>query len=231
MQPLLSGIVGSVAYGLDHAGSDKDWLGVYAVPTTELFGLDLKAVDQKATVRVRDPDITLHEARKMALLLLAANPTASELLWLPEELYELRTALGDELIGLRTEVLSAPKVRGAYLQYATRQMPRLERAIDRAGTEVERDGVAKDARHLARILYQGIELYETGVLRVRLDDPGWFREFGDRVAKGHVFDALDLAASAERRMDRARSPLPEQPNRAAVDAWLRRVRLSFLAAA
>ena len=36
---ILSGIVGSTAYGLNNEGSDVDRLGVFAVPTRALFGL------------------------------------------------------------------------------------------------------------------------------------------------------------------------------------------------
>lgn len=49
-----------------------------------------------------------------------------ELVWLPDELYEVRTPLGDELIGIRGSFLSAQRVRDAYLGYATQQFRKLE---------------------------------------------------------------------------------------------------------
>ncbi len=43
MHVLLSGIVGSTAYGLAHAGSDIDRLGMFAAPTEQLHGLHRSA--------------------------------------------------------------------------------------------------------------------------------------------------------------------------------------------
>ncbi|MDO0929270.1 nucleotidyltransferase domain-containing protein [Streptomyces sp. TG1A-8] len=118
---LLSGIVGSTAYGLARAGSDVDRLGVFAVPTPELHGLHRPGESYVTT----GPDRTLHEAAKWCRLALGGNPTATELVWLPDELYEVRTPLGDELIGIRGSLLCAQRVRDAYLGYATQQFRRL----------------------------------------------------------------------------------------------------------
>ena len=72
MRILLQGIVGSTAYGLDHAGSDIDRLGVFAAPTTEFHGLRLP-IDKAATIVEHDPDSTLHEVRKYCLLAMSAQ--------------------------------------------------------------------------------------------------------------------------------------------------------------
>lgn len=218
---LLEGIVGSTAYGLAHAGSDIDRLGVYAAATTQFHGLDLP-IDRKASMVRRDPDRTLHEARKYCLLALSGNPTASELMWLPADLYEVRTPLGDDLISIRAAFLSAPKVRDAYLGYASQQLTRL------AGKDVRQQSpakIAKHARHLARLAHQGRELYETGVLRIRLDDPQWYLDFGLRVADD-VTVARDLLVDAEASFDAATSPLPELPDVDTVEDWLQKVRAS-----
>jgi predicted nucleotidyltransferase len=114
---LLSGIVGSTAYGLAHAGSDVDRLGVFAAPTEQLLGLHRPKESHVGTA----PDRTLHEAAKWCRLALGGNPTAMELVWLPAELYEVRTPLGDELTGIRTSLLCAQRVRDAYLGYARQQ--------------------------------------------------------------------------------------------------------------
>lgn len=39
---------------------------------------------------------------------------------------------------------------------------------------------------MARLVHQGLELHATGVLRIRLDDPDWYRRFGERVAGGKL---------------------------------------------
>jgi len=216
---LLSGIIGSTAYGLAGPGSDVDRLGVFAAPTARLHGLRAP----KESYVTTGPDTTLHEAAKWCRLALGANPTAWELVWLPEELYETRTALGDELIAIRSAFASAPRVRDAYLGYATEQFKRLER---RGGLDV-RKRAAKHARHLARLVHQGRTLYATGRVEVRLADPQWFLDFGERVAGGDLEPARRLLADAAAAFDATTTPLPDEPDTAAVEAWLRRVRAAY----
>src|SRR3954452_3424124 len=119
---LLSGIIGSTAYGLAREGSDVDRLGMFAAPTETLLGLHTPKESHVSTA----PDRTLHEAAKWCRLALAGNPTVMELVWLPVGLYEVLTPLGEELIGIRTSFLSAQRVRDAYLGYAVQQFRRLE---------------------------------------------------------------------------------------------------------
>jgi predicted nucleotidyltransferase len=143
---LLSGIVGSTAYGLAGPDSDVDRLGMFAAPAWELLGLSAPAQSRVTT----KPDATFHEAGKAARLILAGNPTAAELLWLPEDLYEARTPLGDEAIALRSSFLSAKRTRDAYLGYATQQFKKLLARADDAPSGKARHRAAKHARHLMR---------------------------------------------------------------------------------
>jgi hypothetical protein len=365
---LLSGIVGSTAYGLAGPDSDVDRLGIFTYDTERFFGLTDPADSHVST----KPDATFHEARKAAKLMLGCNPTASEILWLPNDLYEVRTPLGEEAIAIRSAFLSAGRVRAAYLGYAEQQFKRMKEKFEKlhqlqaaeagrgvrpesavpgreaeglqtmsyrlrqselleepravppgrsgpaqalrtggssgeAGTascsdvwdhpehvrhdlatpegsvpdlrasgrggrsrpqhggepgtsmpEVQprvgslfgRSGVAdprallptgapdglpdggdsyfrrlaKHARHLARLCFQGYNLYASGALTVRLEDPQWYRDFGVRVAAGGIDAAEDLLAHWEGQFDRAHSPLPDQPDERIVEDWLLRVR-------
>lgn len=216
MHVLLSGIVGSTAYGLAHAGSDLDRLGVFATPTEELHGLHRPAESHVTTA----PDRTLHEAAKWSRLALSCNPTASELVWLPDDLYETRTPLGEELIAIRRSFLSARAVRNAYLGYATQQFRKLA-TRDRTDARA-----AKAARHLVRLIEQGLALHETGELTIRLPDADRVRALGERYA-AHPTDAATLLATAEARFARP-GVLPATPDEAPVEAWLRRVRAAHL---
>ncbi|WP_091090380.1 nucleotidyltransferase domain-containing protein [Micromonospora nigra] len=224
MHLLLSGVVGSVAYGLAGPGSDVDRIGVFAAPTVAFHGLH----PPKESVVSTDPDVTQHEARKWCRLALGGNPTASELAWLPDECYETRTGFGDRLIAIRSAFLSAPRVRAAYLGYAGQQFRKLESRGDGTFSSDVRRRTAKHARHLARLVHQGRLLYATGVLEIRLADPHWFREFGDRVADGDLATARALLVGAERDFDRIRTPLPDRPDEAPVERWLRDVRAAHL---
>ncbi|WP_380277979.1 DNA polymerase beta superfamily protein [Kitasatospora purpeofusca] len=218
---LLSGIVGSTAYGLAHAGSDLDRLGLFAAPTEGLHGLHRPAESHVTTA----PDRTLHEAAKWCRLALACNPTASELVWLPDDLYEVRTPLGEELIAIRRSFLGARAVRDAYLGYATQQFRKL-RTRDTADPAT-RARAAKHARHLVRLLDQAVHLHEAGHNLVRLPDPERVRELGERIADAPDRAERLLAAAAE-RLDRP-GVLPDRPDERPADAWLRRVRAAHWA--
>lgn len=217
---LLAGIVGSTAYGLAGPDSDVDRLGMFAAPTYALLGLR-RPRESYVTSR---PDETFHEAGKAARLMLAANPTASELLWLPDELYDVRTPLGDEMRALRSSFLSAKRVREAYLGYATQQFRKLI-AHAEDGSSTAR--ASKHARHLMRLVDQGLGLYTTGHMSVRLTHPERYLEFGERVA-ADARVAVPFMADAEDRFTRQKTVLPDVPDTSAVEAWLLRVRRAFL---
>ena len=160
---LLSGIVGSTAYGFAHAGSDLDRLGLFATPTEELHGLHRPAESHVTTA----PDVTLHEAAKWCRLALSCNPTASELVWLPEDLYETVTPLGRELVGIRSSFLSAPAVRRAYLGYADQQFRKL---LTRDTTDpATRRRAAKHARHLVRACFRQVFQHNPVALELEVD--------------------------------------------------------------
>src|SRR5262249_58784284 len=133
-------------------------VGVAAGPASASPGRP-PPLDRRASIVEHDPDRTLHEARKYCRLALSGNPTVIDLMWLPDELYEIRTALGDELIAIRGAFLSAPRIRDAYLGYAVQQLQRLVNTDEREAPPAR---IAKHARHLARPTHQGRDLYATG---------------------------------------------------------------------
>lgn len=218
MDVILSGVVGSTAYGLAGPESDVDRLGFFAAPTIAFHGLHLPT----DTVVRRDPDATFHEARKAAKLMLGGNPTVTELLWLDS--YEVTTPLGQQLIDIRSAFLSSKRVRDSYFGYATQQLRRLVNTGEFQSKMRKR--VEKHARHLLRLLDQGYEVYSTGRLTIRVADPDRYMEFGRRVAEDHEVAKAALT-EAEEKFKLAKSPLPEQPDELTVESWLRRVRYEF----
>lgn len=211
---LLAGVVGSTAYGLAHAGSDVDRLGMFAAPTEDLHGLRRPPESVVGT----DPDRTFHEAGKTVRLLLGSNPTVSDLLWL--ESYETSTPLGEELVGLRRSLHSAKAVRGAYLGYADQQFRKLL-----GHTPAQRAKSAKHARHLVRLCRQAEQLHTTGSLVLRLADPEQVRRLGEAIADD-AERARPVLARTEAVLD-GPGVLPEAPDEAAAEDWLRRVRRAF----
>jgi len=219
---LLSGIVGSTAYGLDHADSDVDRIGMFARPTSDLLRLSQPA----ESYVYKDPsDSTWHEARKYLSLALKANPTITELLWLPA--YEATTDLGERLIEIRSNLLSARTVRNAYLGYSTAQLRKLKDRGDGSFSADTRKRTQKHGRHLHRLCQQGTALHATGQLTIRLtpEQVRACRDFGERVAEDtEVGDRM--ITEAEEIFDRP-GVLPAEPDLAAAEAWLLRVRREF----
>ena len=218
---LLGGIVGSTAYGLAGPASDVDRLGMFALPTLDLLRLD---TPQESHVS-KNPDATFHEAGKAVRLFLSGNPTAMELLWLPDDLYETRTPLGDEAIALRSAFLSAQRTKAAYMGYATQQFRKLQ-LRDEGSSRAEPGRIAKHARHLMRLVEQGFELYTTGRMQIRLTDPERYLAFGERV-EADPRAAAPFMAAAEERFASARTVLPSEPDYAAAEAWLIKIRKHF----
>jgi uncharacterized protein len=220
MNLLLEGVVGSTAYGLSTPTSDTDYAGIYVEPTASFLGLH-PPNQQRSTKTGRDgADATYHAMG----LILACNPSAMEVLWLEE--YSHLTADGEELVALRDRFLSASRVRKAFYGYATAQVVRMARH-ERADDPRR----AKNARHTMRLLWQGFQLYTTGVLPVRLPDPEPYFAFGERVsADPEAKVAQELLAEYESRFDEAVTVLPDAPDEAPLEDFLQRLRRAHLAA-
>jgi uncharacterized protein len=219
MNVILKGVVGSTAYGLGHADSDVDHLGIFVSATEEIVRLS----PPKDSIVTKDPDTTLHEAKKFVTLALNGNPSVSELLWL--DAYETMTEAGAGLVNLRRSFLSAPRVRSAYLGYATSQFGRLKERGDGSFSSDTRKRTEKHARHLVRLVEQGLQLYVTGELVVNLrssasgTSPDVIRAMGLKIAEDPSA-AHEYMVGAEKRFGRARTCLPDQPDRKAVNRWL-----------
>jgi uncharacterized protein len=222
---LLAGVVGSTAYGLAHEGSDVDRLGCYAAPTVQFHGLHPPLGKQASHVTTA-PDATYHEAGKLAALLLKANPTVTELLWLNS--HEVTTAAGRLLIAIRSSFLSARAVRDAYLGYATQQFRRIDNRGDGSFSADTKKRTAKHARHLWRLLHQGAGLHQTGRLTVWLppDQAVACLAFGERIEAGDLALARQALSDAEDMFNRP-GMLPDHPDEVAAERWLRSVRSAY----
>ncbi|MFJ4655352.1 DNA polymerase beta superfamily protein [Nocardia sp. NPDC088792] len=223
---LLEGVVGSTAYGLNTPASDLDYAGIYVQPTSSLLGLHPPAREHATRQGRGGADATYHELGKAMGLMLKCNPTASEILWL--DTHTAATDFGRELIGLRGCFLSARLVRESFFGYATSQFHRLvDRGRFQGSLETRRE---KHARHTMRLLWQGYELYTTGVLPIRVVDPDRYFEFGRRItADPEARAARELIAEYETKFETARTVLPEHADEAPLEDFLQRVRRAHLA--
>lgn len=207
---VLAGIVGSRAYGLDTPDSDTDVLGTFLAPTRSMLGLNPNVDASDVRHVAGGDDSTFHELGKFLRLAVKANPTVSELLWLEEGLYLARTEVGERLIGIRRDLLSAIGVRNAYLGYAASQVHRVQREF---ATENRRE---KAARHTWRLLDQGLQLWRTGTMTLKVDRDACFG-FGRRVADGDLDLLLDHFHDCEQAFDLEPTVLPAD-NRAGLEA-------------
>lgn len=206
-------IVGSRAFGLATEDSDVDIRGVYVAPTSAFWSL------RKPPEHVEgpDPERFSWEVERFCALALRANPNLLEVLHSPLVVHS--TALGEELVGLRSAFLSQLAYQ-TYSGYVLSQFKRIE-------ADLRRDGVPKwkHVMHLLRLLIAVRDLLGSGVLRI---DAGADRDRLLEVRAGAMawdeVEAWRLALHREADAAFARTPLPPGPDAAAVDAWLRSVR-------
>jgi hypothetical protein len=225
--PVLSGIVGSTAYGLAGPDSDIDRLAFAAAPTVAFHGLHLPI--GKAASRVgTNPDVTVHEIGKGVSLLLNANPTVTELLWL--DAYETSTDLGQELISMRGLLIGAGAARSAYLGYATSQFQRMKRRGDGTFSSNIRKRTAKHGRHLMRLCTQVRSLWVAGEMSVRVADPDRYHAFGQLLAENPekgMERAESLLLETATILNTQKTVLRAHPDFDAAEAFLRHVRATY----
>ena len=176
---ILRATVGSTVHGLHHGGQDdRDEMAVFVEPPEYLLGLararGIKGglygfehyVERTQPEGVRsgpgDLDLVAYSLRKYMRLALKGHPTILLLLFVPDELIDTKTILGDELRSLAPAILSRRAGRG-YLGYLHGQKERLlgvrgQKRVNRPEL-VEAHGYdTKYAMHAARLGYQGLEL-------------------------------------------------------------------------
>lgn len=210
-QACLIATTGSRAYGLNHANSDLDQMGVFIAPTTEIAGLDWNKYSESWTNTSPDgDDLTLHEVGKYLRLTLKGNPTLVELLFMDE--YTKLTNTGKHILRYRDALLSEPAIRSSYFGYAISQLIRVR--------EAKGDFKPKMARHTLRIARQGKELLETGNCTVKVSDP---QEYFDLTEMPHP-DIVTTLQEAVDAIQSAETILPKEPNRDTIVDLLRQIR-------
>ena len=212
-------VIGSRAYGLDDDTSDTDRRGFYLPPARlhwSLAGLPEQIEDHTAQE-------TYWELEKFLRLALKANPNMLECLYTP--LVEHATPLAEELRSMRDRFLSK-QLYQTYNGYVLSQFRRIEQDLRTHGAVRN-----KHAMHLIRLLLSGTIALREGTIPVRVSEHRsqllaikrgelpWAEVNAWRMALHQAFDAA-YAVSA----------LPEQPDSAAIDAFLTRARRSMVEA-
>ncbi|MCB1052107.1 MAG: nucleotidyltransferase domain-containing protein [Acidobacteria bacterium] len=110
-------LVGSRVYGTHHANSDRDTRGLFVLPSTAYLGLEPvpnQLGDEKG-------DHVFYSLRRFFELLVQANPSMLELLFIPQEFVLYRHKLLDPVWRNRERLISK-KVVDSFARYAQSQL-------------------------------------------------------------------------------------------------------------
>lgn len=213
-QACLITTTGSIAYGLNHANSDLDQMGVFIASTLDVAGLNWNTHKESWTnTSPEGDDLTMHEVGKYLRLCLGGNPTLIELLFMND--YTLLSPLGEDIVDSRGYIISESTLRKSYLGYAKSQFFR-----------IQNDDPFKEkmARHTLRIARQGIELLTTGEFNVRVPNP---KEYFD-LTKLTKEEMLEVIRRELETLESCNSVIPEYPNRDKVADLLKAIRFENL---
>jgi hypothetical protein len=215
---ILRCVIGSRAYGLDHADSDTDRRGVYLPPADlhwSLYGIPEQLEN-------KDTEECYWELQKFLVLALKANPNVLECLYTP--LVEHASPLAQELLAMRRTFLSTLAYQ-TYNGYVMSQFKKLCTDIRNKG-----DVKWKHVMHLLRLLLSGITLLKDGDVPVRV--PPEHRDALLAIKHGiWTWDQADAwRLDLHRQFDAAlaTSPLPPRPDYAAANAFLLKARRSMM---
>lgn len=208
-------MVGSRAYGLDHAESDVDRRGVY-LPPAEMHW-SLAGVPEQ--LENAETDECYWELQKFLTLALKANPNVLEVLYSP--LVEQVAPIGQELLDMR-DVFLSKLVYQTYNGYVQSQFKKMTATVRNRG-EIK----WKHAMHLIRLLLSGITVLREGLVPVRVDN---HRDQLIAIRDGRMdwedVNAWRLELHNEFETTFATTNLPDRPDYDAANAFLVRARRS-----
>lgn len=239
--------VGSGVHGTSIAGQDdrdemgfcieppEHVIGLARVPTAERAGTPFAqferhtAWDRPGGTRNRsgagDLDVIVYSLRKWARLAADGNPTVLLPLFVPEDEIVVGSPTADEVRAEAHRFASKRSIQ-RFLGYLESQVKAMtgQRAArtNRPELIAEHGYDTKFAMHAARLGVQGIEFATTGRITLPIPEPerGLLREI--RAGRLSLAETLDLIAGYRDRLERERDHggLPDEPDRAWIDAWL-----------
>ena len=179
-----------------------------------------------------DLDVVIYSARKWSRLALAGNPTVLLALFVPDDEVVYRNEVGAELVSNAHRFVS--KLAGerflGYLRSQKAAMTGEEGGHTNRPELVAVHGYdTKFAMHALRLGVQGIELLTTGRITLPVPEPDL--TYLRAIRRGEVGrdEVVAAVSNAEARLTQLRSgtSLPDEPDRAWVDAWLHRSHLAY----
>lgn len=217
---------GSHLYGTNTADSDVDHVGV-CIPTKDYI-LGIYKFEQyeertnpcnseKRNTKF-DSDLTIYSVQKFIKLLADNNPNILELLYAPDDCIVYCDNFGRELLKHKELFVS----RRAYYKFMGYAIAQKRKLIEKDPTGLRLEIVkthgydTKYASHLIRLLLFGVELLNTGGLKL----PAEHREYLMSIRNGEwpLSRIIDRAAHLEKDLERAlqHTKIPEKPDLKAI---------------
>jgi predicted nucleotidyltransferase len=158
MKQILKVIVGSQAHGLAGPESDFDYRGVFVIPTSELLKIGGQKTQTTNWIEGKEDD-TSWELAHFLFLATKCNPTILETFLAPIMPTPIQDALwGLELRELFPHIWNSIDVYNAFRGYSKNQQKKF---LDKKDTRPH-----KYASAYLRVLYQGVQLLQTGTFPV-----------------------------------------------------------------
>lgn len=206
-------VIGSRAYGLDHADSDVDRRGFFLPPADRHWSL--KSVPEQITSD--DTQEQYWEIQKFITLALKANPNVLECLYSP--LIEYTTPLVDELLNMRDSFLSQ-LIYQTYNGYVMSQFKKMQAGMHKHG-----EAKPKHVMHLIRLLLSGIDVLRTGSLNVKVEShKDRLLAIRDGLMPWDEFEMWRQQLHKEFEQAFQKTNLPEHPNHHAANTFLLKAR-------
>ncbi len=154
-RPILVGLGGSIAYGLDTPESGMDSRGVFLNPPEELIGLH----HEQESLRPDSSDTVLYGLRKAMRLLLDCNLNAIELLGLRDQDILFCSEEG-HLILDNAQVFLSQKAIFTFNGYAIKRRRQIQKLL--GGGKPDKKAISKEMTHLIRVYAMGSDLLVSG---------------------------------------------------------------------
>jgi len=189
---IFSGVRGSISHGTNFkdGNDDIDFISIIVPDIDYYFGL--KTFSSRGTLdrKIEENDILIYEFLKFITLLSKGNPSALNILWLPDKFIINKNSVW-EILSENKKIFSGKHVYYAFAGYANSQFKRMEQFKEFGGYMGDKRRKLfnqfgydpKNASHLLRLLYQADEFLATGNLRVYRDKD---KDFLISVKKGEL---------------------------------------------
>lgn len=196
-------LVGSRAYGLNHAESDYDWRGFYVAPTKMILGL----YSPPEQLKGNGSDELYWEVGKFFKLVLENNPNVLESLF-SETVEFPASQVVETMLQRRNEFLSKKLVK-TYGGYATSQLGFGMRMV--SNLDQQRQGW-KHLMHLLRLLWSGAYALRNGTLKVNVSEFPYLLDVRHGRMPMPEFQTLHAQLEAEFQQAKLETSLPDEPN-------------------